>query len=127
MVLATFNTDVKAVEIHGVIVMRSVQNAALQMLKMMAMAICGHNWGDARDDEDSQDDGEEDTPSCPKCHSDNVTDDGSDYLQYECNDCGNMWGHCDEKCPVCGSTDVEDDGYDYMQYTCNNCGHNWGD
>ena len=66
-------------------------------------------------------------PSCPKCYSDNVTDDGSGYLQYRCKSCGNTWGHCHEECPECESTDVEDDGYGYLQYTCNNCGHNWGD
>ena len=64
---------------------------------------------------------------CPKCDSENVTDDGSGYLQYRCKSCGNTWGHCHEECPECGSTDVEDDGYGYLQYECNDCGHIWGD
>ena len=71
---------------------------------------------------------ENETPSCPNCYSDDVNDDGSDYLQYTCNDCGHNWGHDDTvECPECGSDDVENDGTDYLQYTCNDCGHNWGD
>lgn len=68
------------------------------------------------------------TPNCPNCSSDDVDDDGSDYLQYTCNDCGHNWGHDDTvECPECGSDDVENDGTDYLQYECNACGHNWGD
>lgn len=68
------------------------------------------------------------TPNCPNCSSDDVDDDGSDYLQYTCNDCGHNWGHDDTvECPECGSDDVENDGTDYLQYKCNACGHMWGD
>ena len=79
---------------------------------------------------DESEDDEEDLelPNCPNCGSDDVDDDGSDYLQYTCNDCGHNWGHDDTvECPECGSDDVENDGTDYLQYTCNDCGHNWGD
>ena len=66
--------------------------------------------------------------SCPKCDSTDVEDDGTDYLQYKCNECGNIWGHNDDAtCPECGSNDIEDDGTGYLQYECNNCGHVWGD
>lgn len=66
-------------------------------------------------------------PNCPNCGSDDVDDDGSDYLQYTCNDCGHNWGHYDTvECPECGSDDVENDGTDNMQYECNACGHIWG-
>ena len=66
-------------------------------------------------------------PICPNCSSDDVTDDGSDYLQYTCNDCGHNWGHDDTvECPECGSDDVENDGTDNLQYECNACGHMWG-
>ena len=66
--------------------------------------------------------------SCPKCGSDNIEDDGTDYLQYTCKECGHNWGHDDtEECPECGSDDIENDGTDYLQYECNNCGHVWGD
>lgn len=71
---------------------------------------------------------DDELPSCPKCGSDDVDDDGSDYLQYMCNDCGHNWGHDDTvECPECGSNDVENDGTYNLQYECNNCGHNWGD
>ena len=79
---------------------------------------------------DESEDKEEDieVPSCPNCGSDDVEDDGSDYLQYTCNDCGHNWGHDDTvECPECGSDDVENDGTDNMQYECNACGHIWGD
>lgn len=66
--------------------------------------------------------------SCPKCGSDNIEDDGTDYLQYICKECGHNWGHDDtEECPECGSDDIENDGTNYIQYECNNCGHIWGD
>lgn len=66
--------------------------------------------------------------SCPKCNSHNIEDDGTDYLQYTCNECGHNWGHDDTvECPECGSDDIENDGTDYLQYECNNCGHVWGD
>jgi len=82
----------------------------------------------SRDFQDEEDDNDVEVPSCPKCDSGNVEDDGSGYLQYKCNDCGNIWGHDDkEECPECGSRDTEDDGTDYLQYECNNCGHIWGD
>lgn len=32
------------------------------------------------------------TPSCSECGSSNVTDDGSGYLQFKCETCGNVWG-----------------------------------
>lgn len=79
---------------------------------------------------------------CPKCGSKDIEDDGSDYLQFKCNECGNVWGNdIDEEpedddnedndeeiiCPECGSDDCEDDGSGYMQYECNDCGHVWGD
>ena len=71
---------------------------------------------------------DEETLSCPNCSSDDVDDDGSDYLQYTCNDCGHNWGHDDTvECPECGSDDVENDGTDNMQYKCNACGEIWGD
>ena len=71
---------------------------------------------------------DEETLSCPNCSSDDVDDDGSDYLQYTCNDCGYIWGHDDTvECPECGSDDVENDGTDNMQYKCNACGHMWGE
>ena len=71
---------------------------------------------------------ENETPSCPNCSSNDVDDDGSDFLQYTCNDCGHNWGHDDTvECPVCGSDDVENNGTDYLQYTCNDCGQNWGE
>ena len=77
-------------------------------------------------------------PCCPDCGSVDVTDDGSDYLQYECNACGHIWGDGDDDeidddddavpcCPECGSDDVTDDGSGYLQYECNDCGHIWGD
>ena len=70
---------------------------------------------------------ENETPSCPNCSSDDVDDDGSDYLQYTCNGCGHNWGHDDTVvCPECGSDDVENDGTDNLQYECNACGHMWG-
>lgn len=81
------------------------------------------------DDETNESENDDDElPSCPECGSDDVDDDGSDYLQYTCNDCGHNWGHYDTvECPECGSDDVENDGTDYMQYECNACGHIWGD
>lgn len=115
---------------------------------------CGYIWGDEEDnnhdeetedeyeedeyedeeDEDEEDEYEDDDDEkeeddeCPVCGSDDIEDDGSDYLQYTCSSCGHIWGHVDDvECPECGSYDVEDDGYDYLQYHCNNCGHNWGD
>ena len=78
---------------------------------------------------DESEDKEEDieVPSCPNCGSDDVEDDGSDYLQYTCND-GHNWGHDDTvECPECGSDDVENDGTGNMQYKCNACGEIWGD
>lgn len=66
--------------------------------------------------------------SCPKCNSHNIEDDGTDYLQYTCNECGHNWGHDNTvECPECGSDDIDKDGTDYLQYECNNCGHIWGD
>ena len=66
-------------------------------------------------------------PICPNCSSDDVNDDGSDYLQYTCNDCGHNWGHDNTvECPECGSDDVENDGTDNLQYECNACGFTWG-
>lgn len=71
---------------------------------------------------------DEETLSCPNCSSDDVDDDGSDYLQYTCNDCGHNWGHDDTvECPECGSDDVENDGTDNLQYKCNACDHMWGE
>ena len=85
---------------------------------------CGHEWTLIPHDIDN----EVGTPSCPNCNSDDVEDDGSDYLQYTCNDCGHNWGHDDTvECPECGSDDVENDGTDNLQYECNTCGHMWGD
>ncbi len=79
-------------------------------------------------DESENDEEDLELPNCPNCGSDDVDDDGSDYLQYTCNDCGHNWGHYDTvECPECGSDDVENDGTDYMQYECNACGHIWGD
>ena len=78
---------------------------------------------------DESEDKEEDieVPSCPNCGSDDVDDDGSDFLQYTCNDCGHNWGHDDTVvCPECGSDNVENDGTDNLQYKCNICGHMWG-
>ena len=90
---------------------------------------------------------------CPNCGSANITDDGSDHIQFSCNDCKYIWGdeEIDEyedddeeeddeyedddeeedddafpSCPKCGCGIVEDDGSDYLQYTCSSCGHNWG-
>lgn len=66
--------------------------------------------------------------SCPKCNSHNIEDDGTDYLQYTCNECGHNWGHDNTvECPECGSDDIDNDGTDYLQYECNTCGHIWGD
>lgn len=81
------------------------------------------------DDETNESENDDDElPSCPECGSDDVDDDGSDYLQYTCNDCGHNWGHDDTvECPECGSNDVENDGTDNLQYECNDCGHIWGD
>jgi len=82
----------------------------------------------SRDFQDEECDNEVEVPSCPKCNSHNVEDDSSGYLQYKCNDCGNIWGHDDkEECPECGSHDIEDDGTGYLQYKCNNCDNIWGD
>ena len=82
----------------------------------------------SRDFQDEEGDNDVEVPSCPKCGSDDVKDDGSGYLQYECNGCGNIWGHDDkEECPECGSHDIEDDGTGYLQYKCNNCDNIWGD
>ena len=81
----------------------------------------------SRDFQDEEGDNDVEVSSCPKCGSDDVKDDGSGYLQYECNGCGNIWGHDDkEECPECGSHDIEDDVTGYFQYKCcNNCGHIW--
>ena len=79
-------------------------------------------------DESDNDEEDLELPNCPNCGSDDVDDDGSDYLQYTCNDCGHNWGHDNTvECPECGSDDVENDGTDNMQYECNACGHMWGD
>ena len=79
-------------------------------------------------DESENDEDDLELPNCPNCGSDDVDDDGSDYLQYTCNDCGHNWGHDDTvECPQCGSDDVENDGTDNLQYKCNACGHMWGD
>ena len=79
-------------------------------------------------DESENDEDDLELLNCPNCSSDDVDDDGSDYLQYTCNDCGHNWGHDDTvECPECGSDDVENDGTDNMQYECNACGHIWGD
>ena len=75
-----------------------------------------------------EEDDDKEVPICPNCSSDNVEDDGSDYLQYECNDCGHNWGHDDTlECPKCGSNDIENDGTDICPYECNACGHIWGE
>ena len=82
------------------------------------------------DDDDNWDDDDDDdyeTPNCPKCESEDVEDDGTGYLQYLCNDCGNRWGDDTEECPYCGAKDCVDDGTGYIQYTCNECGEVWGD
>lgn len=81
----------------------------------------------SRDFQDEEGDNDVEVPSCPNCGSDDVKDDGSGYLQYKCNGCGNIWGHDDkEECPECGSHDIEDDVTGYFQYKCcNNCGHIW--
>lgn len=80
------------------------------------------------EDEESYDNEYDDTPCCPECGSDDVTDDGSDFLQYTCNDCGREWGNRDDiECPECGSEDILDDGSGYIQYECYDCGHVWGD
>lgn len=77
---------------------------------------------------ENYDDRDTNTPNCPNCSSDEVDDDGSDYLQYTCNDCGHNWGHDNTvECPECGSNDVENDGTDNLQFECNDCGHVWGD
>ena len=47
-------------------------------------------------------------PICPNCSSDDVTDDGSDYLQYTCNACGHMWGQ-DEVYDNDDEEDYDDD------------------
>ena len=60
------------------------------------------------EDEEPYDNEYDDTPCCPECGSDDVTDDGSDYLQYECNDCGHIWGNNDEE-EEDGSDDYEDE------------------
>lgn len=79
-------------------------------------------------DESENDEDDLELPNCPNCGSDDVDDDGFDYLQYTCNDCGHNWGHDDTvECPECGSDDVENDGTDNLQYECNACGHIWGD
>lgn len=84
---------------------------------------CGHEWTLIPKETEN----EIGTPNCPNCSSDDVDDDGSDYLQYTCNDCGHNWGHDDTvECPECGSDDVENDGTDNLQYECNMCGHMWG-
>lgn len=71
---------------------------------------------------------EDDMPLCPECFSDDVTNDGGDFLQYMCNECGHFWGNRNDiDCPKCGSQDVMDDGGNYLQFECNNCGHIWGD
>ena len=85
---------------------------------------CGHEWTIIPNEEDD----DVKTPNCPNCSSDDVEDDGSDYLQYTCNDCGHNWGHDDTvECPECGSDDVENDGTYNLQYECNACGRIWGD
>ena len=86
------------------------------------------------------DDADDETISCPYCGSDDVTDDGTNYLQYKCNHCGRRWGGTDESddtdeesdseetliCPKCGSDDVTDDGSGYLQFKCHDCGILWG-
>ena len=99
---------------------------------------CGYEWttlsveeDDEEDDDDDNwdddDDDDDETPNCPKCESEDVEDDGTGYLQYLCNDCGNRWGDDTEECPYCGAKDCVDDGTGYIQYTCNECGEVWGD
>ena len=65
---------------------------------------CGYAWANLPredddysdyDDDDNYDDDDE-TPCCPECGSDDVTDDGSGYLQYRCNDCDHVWGDDDD-------------------------------
>ena len=75
------------------------------------------------------DDAEDYVPlHCPNCGSPFIDVDGSDYLQFTCNECYHNWGHDDTvECPECGSDDVENDGTDSMQYKCNSCGKIWGD
>ena len=60
-------------------------------------------------DEEVDEDVDDDVPCCPECGSANVTDDGSDYLQYECNDCGHTWGNDDDD-----DGDVVDNRYDRL-------------
>ena len=80
------------------------------------------------EDEESFDNEYDDIPCCPECGSDDVTDDGSDFLQYKCNDCGREWGDRDDReCPECGSYNIIDDGSNYLQYKCKDCDHAWGD
>ena len=71
---------------------------------------CGYTWtslpredddysdydDDDDDDDDYDDDYDDETPCCPECGSDDVTDDGSGYLQYRCNDCDHVWGDDDD-------------------------------
>lgn len=86
-------------------------------------------------DESSFDVDEDDSLRCPYCGSDDFTDDGTNYLQYQCNKCSRRWGGTDDEsdedevvvCPECYSDDIADDGSGYLQYECNDCGHiNWG-
>ena len=84
---------------------------------------------DGESEELDVDDAEDyETLNCPNCGSYDVDYDGSDYLQYTCNECYHNWGHDETvECPECGSDDVENDGTDSMQYKCNACGKMWGD
>lgn len=92
------------------------------------------------------------TPCCPNCGSNEVKDDGTGYLQFECNNCGKVWGDdidddgealeddddeiLEDKtddmesptfiCPNCDSKNVYDDESNYLQYLCLDCGHRWG-
>ena len=78
-------------------------------------------------DESENDEEDLELPNCPNCGSDDVDDDGSDYLQYTCNDCGHNWGNPKhDVCPRCGSHNVEDDNSGYLQYKCSCCECLWG-
>lgn len=109
-----------------------IANDGLQVMKLTEeMKNSAYEYfvkSEEHDDTSDEDDTTENELSCPKCGSTDVEDDGTNYLQYWCNECENIWGHDDKiTCPECGSNDIEDDGTDYLQYECNNCGHVWGD
>ena len=60
---------------------------------------------------------------CPTCHSDNIEDSGTSFLQFSCNDCNEIWGLADVMCPSCFKKNTR--CISANKWHCDNCGHDF--